>query len=67
VRDSNPGLDIETENFLLVTEMLARSALFREESRGSHYRQDFPETRTEFSKPSLLYKGRAGDMECGLA
>jgi succinate dehydrogenase/fumarate reductase flavoprotein subunit len=66
-RDSNPGLDIETENFLLVTEMLARSALFREESRGSHYRQDFPQTRAEFSKPSLLYKGRAGDMECGLA
>jgi fumarate reductase (CoM/CoB) subunit A len=67
MRNSNPGLDIETETFLLVTEMLARSALFREESRGSHYRQDFPQTRTEFSRPSLLFKGRAGDMECCLA
>lgn len=32
----------ETENMLLVGEAVARSALLREESRGAHYREDFP-------------------------
>jgi succinate dehydrogenase/fumarate reductase flavoprotein subunit len=34
---------IGLENELLYVELLARCALFREESRGSHYRDDYPE------------------------
>jgi len=34
---------LELENLLLTAELICRSALFREESRGSHYRRDFPE------------------------
>jgi len=33
---------LEVENALLVGEMVARSALTREESRGAHFRKDFP-------------------------
>jgi L-aspartate oxidase len=34
---------IEVRNLLLVGEMIARSALAREESRGAHFRTDFPQ------------------------
>jgi succinate dehydrogenase / fumarate reductase flavoprotein subunit/fumarate reductase flavoprotein subunit len=34
---------INTANLLVVAEMTTMSALLREESRGAHYRQDFPE------------------------
>jgi fumarate reductase (CoM/CoB) subunit A len=33
---------LETENMLLVGEAVAKSALLRKESRGAHYREDFP-------------------------
>ncbi|MHB8918300.1 MAG: FAD-binding protein [Desulfocucumaceae bacterium] len=34
---------LETENMLLAGEAVVRSALLREESRGAHYRMDFPD------------------------
>jgi L-aspartate oxidase len=37
-----------------VAELIARSALQREESRGAHYRTDFPEKRSVFEKPTIL-------------
>lgn len=33
---------LETKNMLLVSEAVTRAALLRKESRGSHYREDFP-------------------------
>jgi len=45
---------INTENLSLIAEMLTRSALAREESRGSHYRSDFPYRDDDlFQKHSL--------------
>lgn len=38
----NQALDVQ--NLIQVAEMTARSALCREESRGAHYREDFPRT-----------------------
>jgi aspartate oxidase len=35
-----------------VAGLIAGRALWREESRGAHYRTDFPEKRTEFLRPS---------------
>ena len=33
---------VELKNMILVSEMVTRAALFRTESRGDHYRKDFP-------------------------
>jgi L-aspartate oxidase len=37
-----------------VAELIARSALLREESRGAHFRTDFPEKRTTFEHATVL-------------
>jgi fumarate reductase (CoM/CoB) subunit A len=43
--------------------MIAQSALAREESRGSHYRSDFPVTNDkEWLKNTLVDKGKDGDV-----
>lgn len=38
---------IDVTNSITVCRMVANSALYREESRGAHYREDFPETDNE--------------------
>jgi succinate dehydrogenase/fumarate reductase flavoprotein subunit len=45
----NHGLMLahETNNLLLNAEMRLRASLFRTESRGSHYREDYPEINEE--------------------
>lgn len=45
---------IELRNMHQVAALIARCALWREESRGAHYRTDFPEKRPEFLKPSRV-------------
>ncbi len=35
---------LDIRNMLLASELIARSALLREDSRGAHYREDFPAT-----------------------
>lgn len=47
------------DNLLVVSEALTRSALYREESRGCHVRDDFPERRPEWAK--RLYQRRGPD------
>jgi L-aspartate oxidase len=50
----------ELRNMHLVALLIARCALWREESRGAHYRTDFPEKRTEFAHASRVsLKGAA--------
>ena len=44
-----------------VVSLIARCALAREESRGGHYRSDFPEKREEFRKHSVVKRG--GEVE----
>jgi succinate dehydrogenase / fumarate reductase flavoprotein subunit/fumarate reductase flavoprotein subunit len=41
---------INTENLSFIAEMLTRSALAREESRGAHYRSDFPTQKLQWLK-----------------
>jgi L-aspartate oxidase len=46
----------ELRNLHAVATLIARCALAREESRGGHYRTDFPNTRPEFQKHSHVDK-----------
>jgi L-aspartate oxidase len=50
-------LDYEVRNMFEVAGLIARCALAREESRGGHYRLDFPEKRPEFQKHSVVWRG----------
>ena len=46
---------IETRNLLTVAKLIARSALAREESRGAHFRSDFPAHDNDgFQKHSVV-------------
>ncbi|MFC1533152.1 FAD-binding protein [Thermodesulfobacteriota bacterium] len=55
---------IEVPYMLDVAEMMVSSALIRTESRGAHYRDDYPETDPSWLKHSLVKK-EAGIMEIG--
>jgi L-aspartate oxidase len=53
----NPGArlpDYDLRSIHTVAGLIARSALKREESRGAHFRTDFPEKRAIFEKPTIL-------------
>lgn len=45
---------LELENMTLIAELVTKSALIREESRGAHYRADYQETRDECKKSIVL-------------
>ena len=54
--DPNRAL-FELRNMHTVALLIARCALTRQESRGAHYRTDFPESRPQFQKHSLVSRG----------
>ncbi len=57
----------ETQNLLLVGAIMARSALWREESRGCHARDDFPGTREEFLAHEGWRRGASEASRTGVA
>jgi succinate dehydrogenase / fumarate reductase flavoprotein subunit len=65
-REYNPGWHtaLDLENLLTVSEAVARAALERKESRGAHFREDFPSKDAAWGKTSLvLRKGKDGAMQ----
>lgn len=54
---------IELQNMLQVAEMMARAALLREESRGSHYREDFPKRDDETWDRSIITRSEDSGMK----
>ncbi len=48
---------IETRNLLIVASLISRSAFAREESRGAHFRSDFPQHDDRFLKHSSITLG----------
>lgn len=48
----------EVQNMLSVASMICNSARWRHESRGTHYRVDFPETHDEYLVHDLWMRGR---------
>lgn len=46
------------ENLLIVARLLVEGADYRKESRGGHYRSDFPEQREEFAFHTVQERGK---------
>jgi fumarate reductase (CoM/CoB) subunit A len=53
---------LELENMLLVAEMVTRAALERRESRGSHFRRDFPKPNNSEWFVNIAVKMENGQM-----
>lgn len=51
------NLSTSSRNFVTLARLIARAAMWREESRGGHYRTDFPEQHEEFRVHSIQRLG----------
>ena len=64
-REYNPGWHtaLDLHNLLAISEAIARAAIERKESRGGHFRDDYPEKSREFGSFNIvLRKGANGEM-----
>jgi L-aspartate oxidase len=50
----------ELRNLLDVAELILKSAAFRTESRGGHYRSDYPETSPDWTVHTLVQQSESG-------
>jgi len=55
----------ELDNLLAVSMVIAEAALNRRESRGAHFRDDFPERKDEFNHHTLTSMEQFGKVELG--
>ncbi len=55
----------ELDNLLTVSMVIAHAALERRESRGAHFRKDFPERDNEYNHHTLAAMPAFGDVELG--
>jgi succinate dehydrogenase / fumarate reductase flavoprotein subunit len=65
-REYNPGWHtaLDLRHLLIVSEAIARSALARRESRGGHFREDYPEKDSAFGAINFVVRrGHDGRME----
>ncbi|WMJ73975.1 FAD-binding protein [Cytophagaceae bacterium ABcell3] len=53
-------MSLDLHNIMVVAELILKSALERKESRGAHFREDFPEERKHWCKNILWGKTQAG-------
>ncbi|MFL6385837.1 MAG: fumarate reductase/succinate dehydrogenase flavoprotein subunit, partial [Nitrososphaeraceae archaeon] len=64
-REYNPGWHtaLDLSNLLTVAEAITRAAIERRESRGGHFRDDFPEKDSAASRFNIVIrKGPDGEM-----
>jgi len=65
-REFNPGWHtaLDLPNLLTVSEAVTRAALERKESRGAHFREDYPDKSVEFAQVNVIvWKGQEGRMQ----
>jgi succinate dehydrogenase / fumarate reductase flavoprotein subunit len=63
-REYNPGWHtaLDLASMLLVSEVVTRSALERRESRGAHFREDFPAKDEAFARVNVVvHRGPSGE------
>jgi succinate dehydrogenase / fumarate reductase flavoprotein subunit len=54
---------LDLRNLMAVSEAITRSALERRESRGGHFRDDYPDKHEEFATLNVMVKQTAGGMQ----
>ena len=54
---------LDLRNLLTVSEAIARSAIERRESRGGHFREDYPDKHAEFATINVMVKQAGGAMQ----
>ena len=67
-REYNPGWHtaLDLQNLLTVSEAIALAAIDRKESRGAHFREDYPEKSAAAAKFNLtIRRGQDGSMTLG--
>ena len=65
-RDFNAGWHtaLDLTNLLTVSEIVTRAALERKESRGAHFRDDYPNKEAEYAKFNIVaQKARDGSVQ----
>ncbi len=55
----------ELDNLLAVSMVMTQAALRRKESRGGHFREDFPERKDEFNYHTLAYMAEYDKVSFG--
>jgi succinate dehydrogenase/fumarate reductase flavoprotein subunit len=54
---------IQLQNQITLLEIIAKSALLREESRGAHFRRDFPNPSTKMGNVNIWARNRQGNVQ----
>ena len=54
---------LDLRNLLMVSECIARCAIERKESRGGHFRDDFPTKSDDFAKVNIITSKSDGEMK----
>ncbi len=62
IDNDNVALTMQVESSLIVCEAIIRCALMRQESRGAHYRSDFPKTDDEKWKVNIYCRNEGRNM-----
>ena len=62
IDDENVSLTMQVESSLVVCEAIIRCALMRQESRGAHYRSDFPNIDDDKWKVNIYCRKEGRDM-----
>ena len=65
-REFNPGWHtaLDLQNLLMVSEAVTLAAIERKESRGAHFREDYPQKSEKSGKFNIVIrKGKNGEME----